>query len=108
VSQRGRCECVVFRSTPEKGKELFTRIESVQPLDTYAIQLRLHEKTALVLPLLLGEIYPKEVLDEAGDGPVRTFIGTGPFKAGQLGEGEGLCQEMSLAQHRSHITSEGQ
>ena len=71
--------------TPRKGGILrvaafFTRVEAVQPLDTYTAQIRLTEKLAIVLPALTeAAMYPKEVLDEAGDGPVKTFIGTGPF-----------------------------
>jgi peptide/nickel transport system substrate-binding protein len=63
------------------GRELFTRVESVQPLDRYTVQLRLKEKSAMLLPLLFwGAIYPKEVVEEAGDGEVKTYIGTGPFQ----------------------------
>jgi peptide/nickel transport system substrate-binding protein len=65
----------------QQGKELFTRVESLQALDQYTVQLRLKEKYALVLPLLRSmsaAIYPKEVVDEAGEGEVKRFIGTGP------------------------------
>jgi peptide/nickel transport system substrate-binding protein len=63
------------------GRELFMRVESVQPLDSYTVQLRLKEKSAMLLPLLTwGAIYPKEVMEEPGDGEVKTYIGTGPFQ----------------------------
>ena len=71
-----------------RGKQLFARVESVKALDHYTLQLRLQGKTALVLPLLgAGMIYPKEVLEEAGEGHVRTHIGTGPFKLAELQPG---------------------
>jgi peptide/nickel transport system substrate-binding protein len=66
-----------------QGTELFTRVESLNALDRYTLQLRLKEKYALVLPLLRSmsaAIYPKEVVDEAGEGEVKRFIGTGPFQ----------------------------
>jgi peptide/nickel transport system substrate-binding protein len=69
------------------GRRLFQRVESVKALDKYTVQLRLQGKTALVLPLLGTAIYPKEVLEEAGEGQIRTHIGTGPFKLAELQPG---------------------
>jgi peptide/nickel transport system substrate-binding protein len=69
------------------GRRLFQRVESVKALDQYTFQLRLQGKTALVLPLLGTAIYPKEVLEEAGEGQIRTHIGTGPFKLAELQPG---------------------
>lgn len=63
------------------------RVESVKALDQYTVQLRLQGKTALVLPFLGTAIYPKEVLEEAGEGQIRTHIGTGPFKLAELHPG---------------------
>jgi peptide/nickel transport system substrate-binding protein len=63
------------------------RVESVKALDQYTVQIRLQGKTALVLPLLGTAIYPKEVLEEAGEGQIRTHIGTGPFKLAELHPG---------------------
>jgi peptide/nickel transport system substrate-binding protein len=63
------------------GRELFARVDSAQSLDKYTVQLRLKEKSAMLLPLLMwGAIYPKEVVEEAGDGEAKTHIGTGPFQ----------------------------
>jgi peptide/nickel transport system substrate-binding protein len=67
------------------GKGLFKQVESVKAIDRYTFQLHLQEKSAIVLPSLssannFSAIYPKEVLDEAGEGQVKTFTGTGPFK----------------------------
>jgi peptide/nickel transport system substrate-binding protein len=69
------------------GKRLFQRVESVKVLDKYTVQLRLQGKTALVLPLLGTAIYPKDVLEEAGEGQITTHIGTGPFKLAELQHG---------------------
>jgi peptide/nickel transport system substrate-binding protein len=70
-----------------RGRQLFQRIESVRALDQYTVQLRLQGKSALVLPLLGTAIYPKEVLEEAGEGQIRSHIGTGPFKLAELQPG---------------------
>jgi peptide/nickel transport system substrate-binding protein len=82
------------------GKELFRNVESVKPLDKYTLQMRLKEKSAIVLPLLIGAIYPKEVLEEAGDGPVKTFIGTGPFRLAEHQLGRSL-KLVRFEQYRS-------
>ena len=70
-----------------RGRRLFQRVESVKALDHYTVQLRLQGQTALVLPLLGTAIYPKEVLEEAGEGQIRTHIGMGPFKLAELQPG---------------------
>jgi len=69
------------------GKQLFQHVESLKALDHYTVQLRLQGKTALVLPLLGAAIYPKEVLEEAGEGQIKTYIGTGPFKLAERQSG---------------------
>jgi peptide/nickel transport system substrate-binding protein len=69
------------------GRRLFPSVESVRALDQYTVQLRLQGKTALVLPLLRTAIYPREVVEEAGEGQIRTHIGTGPFKLAELQPG---------------------
>lgn len=83
------------------GKRLFQRVESVKALNHYTIQLRLQQQTALVLPLLGGAaIYPKEVLEEAGEGQVRTHIGTGPFNPADLQPGG--IKLVRLEQYETH------
>jgi peptide/nickel transport system substrate-binding protein len=67
------------------GKRLFTQVESLKAIDKYTVEFRLKGPSGIVLPSLanvnqLPGIYPKEVIDEAGDGQVKQFIGTGPFK----------------------------
>lgn len=68
-----------------RGRELFRDTVSLTATDRYSVELRLREPNALV-PLILSwptqgaVIYPKEVVDEAGTGMVRRFIGTGPYR----------------------------
>jgi len=50
------------------GRRVFQRVESVKVLDQYTVQLRLQGKTSLVLSLLRTAIYPKEIVEEAGEG----------------------------------------
>lgn len=67
------------------GKRLFTQVESFKAVDKYTVEFRMKGPSGIVLPSLanvnqLPGIYPKEVIDEAGEGMVKQFIGTGPFK----------------------------
>lgn len=67
------------------GKRLFSQVESFKAVDKYTVELRLKGPSGIVLSALaninqIPGIYPKEVIDEAGDGQVKQFIGTGPFK----------------------------
>jgi peptide/nickel transport system substrate-binding protein len=67
------------------GKALFRFVEAVEAPGPYEVLLHLKEPTATLLPGLArpnnaAAIYPKEVIDAAGDGQVREFIGTGPFR----------------------------
>jgi ABC-type transport system substrate-binding protein len=49
------------------------------------VEIRLREPS-VILPTVLGAIgpfaaiYPKEVIDASGDGPLKEFVGTGPFQ----------------------------
>ena len=74
------------------GKDFFTRVAAVTPLDKYTLQIRLHAPTVLVLPALLNGafIYPKDVLDEVGDSEVKRPIGTGPFRVAEYHPGDSL------------------
>jgi peptide/nickel transport system substrate-binding protein len=67
------------------GKFLFTNVQSVQAKDRYTVEMRLNGPSGIVLPSLAGAnqfaaIYPKEVVEAAGDGQIKEFIGTGPFR----------------------------
>ncbi len=68
-----------------RGRELFRDVTSLTATDRYTVELRLREPNVLV-PLTLGMpgqgavIYPKEIVEEAGTGVIRRFIGTGPYR----------------------------
>ena len=67
------------------GKLLFKNVQAIQAKDRYTVELRLAGPSGIVLSALANAnqfpaIYPKEVVEAAGDQPVREFIGTGPFR----------------------------
>ena len=68
-----------------RGRDLFREVESVVARDPYTVEIRLREANGLV-PLALAipsqgaVIYPREVIEEAGAGQIRRFIGTGPYR----------------------------
>lgn len=67
------------------GKRMFSQVESLKAVDKYTVEFRMKGPSGIVLPSLanvnqLPGIYPKEVVDEAGDGMIKQVIGTGPFK----------------------------
>lgn len=67
------------------GKTLYRVLDSMTAPDKYTLVIKLKEPIAIV-PVLLASpqqqsvIYPKEVVVEAGDGQIKQFIGTGPYK----------------------------
>lgn len=68
-----------------RGRALFGVVRSLAADDPQTVVLRLKEPYGLVLvdlalPLQGAAIYPREVVDEAGSGPIRRFIGTGPYR----------------------------
>jgi peptide/nickel transport system substrate-binding protein len=67
------------------GKILFRTVQSIAARDRYTVELRLAAPSGLVLSALANAnqfpaIYPKEVVDAAGDDQIKEFIGTGPFR----------------------------
>jgi len=71
--------------TATVGKLLFKTVQSVQVKDGYTVELRLTAPSGIVLPSLananqFSAIYPREVVQAAGDGQIKEFIGTGPFR----------------------------
>ncbi|MDQ7841002.1 MAG: ABC transporter substrate-binding protein [bacterium] len=68
-----------------RGRGLFANVVSLTNPDPMTVVMKLRDPYAL-LPLDLGwvgqsaVIFPKEVIDEAGTGPVKRFISTGPYK----------------------------
>lgn len=68
-----------------RGRALFANVEALTAPDPHTIVFRLKEPYALLIADLawwtqFAAIYPKEVADEAGVGPLRRFIGTGPYR----------------------------
>ena len=67
------------------GSLLWKSVESVDATGSHEIVIRLKEPSADLVPWLAlsvggAAIYPKEVIDAAGNGPLKQFIGTGPFR----------------------------
>jgi peptide/nickel transport system substrate-binding protein len=67
------------------GEALFERVENLSAPDDYTLVFEMNS----VYPLFEGAlaiasqgpvIYPKEVVEEAGDGEIQQYIGTGPYK----------------------------
>ena len=70
-------------STP--GKALWKLVESVEAKNPYEVLIHLKEPTGSLLYGLARPdngpaIYPREVVDAAGDGQINEFIGTGPYR----------------------------
>ena len=65
------------------GKELWKSVEVVDAKGPYEIVIHLKEPSWLLISALAfytAVIYPKEIIDATGDGPLKQFIGTGPFR----------------------------
>ncbi len=68
-----------------QGKVVFKNVEAVDAKDLYTVVVFLKEPSAafsmgLTRPSNGPAIYPKEVVDAAGDQPIKEFIGTGPYR----------------------------
>ncbi|NIO05605.1 MAG: twin-arginine translocation signal domain-containing protein [Proteobacteria bacterium] len=69
----------------QTGKQIFKLIESFEAKDKYTVEARLKSPSGaflsfLALPRQMAGIYPKEVVDAAGKGEIKEYIGTGPFR----------------------------
>src|SRR5881296_213508 len=68
------------------GKALFAQVVDWKALDKYTVEMKLKEKSAIVLislavPNNFGAIYPKEIAEKfPPEQKVTEYIGTGPFK----------------------------
>jgi peptide/nickel transport system substrate-binding protein len=67
------------------GKTVWSSVLSVEPSGPSAVTLSLREPShsllsVLARPVNAAAIYPKEVVEAAGDGQIREFVGTGPFR----------------------------
>jgi peptide/nickel transport system substrate-binding protein len=67
------------------GKAMFKTVESVEARGPQAVEIRLKEPSGTLLTVLAqvdsaAVIYPKDVLDATGEGPLKELVGTGPFR----------------------------
>jgi peptide/nickel transport system substrate-binding protein len=65
------------------GKLLWKTVESIEAKDPATVVIHLKQPSASLLYGLsepAAAIYPKEVVDAAGDGTLKEFIGTGPYR----------------------------
>ena len=67
------------------GKAIFKNVEALEAKGPNAVEIRLKEPSGTLLTVLAqvdsaAAIYPKDVIDAAGAGPLKEFVGTGPFK----------------------------
>jgi peptide/nickel transport system substrate-binding protein len=65
------------------GKTLFKTVEAVEARDSHTLVIHLKEPSGSLLYALGSPyvgIYPKSVIDAAGDQPIKEPIGTGPFR----------------------------
>jgi peptide/nickel transport system substrate-binding protein len=68
-----------------RGKAIWKDLEGVEAKDPYTVVLYLKEPMPALLvglahPNNAAAIYPREVVEAAGDGPVKDYIGTGPYR----------------------------
>ncbi|MDR7486886.1 MAG: ABC transporter substrate-binding protein [Armatimonadota bacterium] len=68
-----------------RGRALFSVVRSLGAPDPHTVVLTLKEPYGPILvdlgfSLQGAAIYPKEVIEEAGAGPIRRYIGTGPYR----------------------------
>ena len=67
------------------GKAIWKNVEAIEAKDPSTVVIYLKEPSGSLLfalgwPNNGAAIYPKEVLAAAGDGPVKEYIGTGPYR----------------------------
>ena len=66
-------------------KAIWKNVEALEAKDSYTVVIYLKEPSGSILFALAspnngGAIYPKEVVAAAGDGQVKEYIGTGPYR----------------------------
>src|SRR5439155_527781 len=64
------------------GRILWKSVENIEAKDPYAVVLNLKQPSASLVYGLAepaAMIYPREVVEAAGDGPIKEYIGTGPY-----------------------------
>ena len=68
-----------------RGASVYKKVESTTAVDKYTVALKLKEPFApllsfIALPNGAAAIMPKEAVDSTGSGPLKQYIGTGPYK----------------------------
>src|SRR5919108_2529771 len=67
------------------GKQFWKNVEGVEAKDPSTVVMYLKDSSGALLMGLArpnngAVVYPKEIVDAAGDNPVKEFIGTGPYR----------------------------
>ena len=67
------------------GKSVWKNVEAIEAKSPTSLEIRLKEPSGSLLTVLAqvdsaALIYPKDVIDASGEGPLKEYIGTGPFK----------------------------
>jgi peptide/nickel transport system substrate-binding protein len=67
------------------GKAVFKNVEGLEAKGPNTVELRLKEPSGSLLTALAhidnaAMIYPKEIIDATGEGQLKEFVGTGPYK----------------------------
>ena len=72
-------------ATATTGKALWKTVEAVEAKGPTVVEIRLKEPSATLITVLgqadsAAVIYPKEVVDATGEGQLKEYVGTGPFR----------------------------
>ncbi|HET7344163.1 MAG TPA: ABC transporter substrate-binding protein [Methylomirabilota bacterium] len=67
------------------GKAVFKTVEAVEAKGPNAVEIRLKEPSGSLLTALAhadnaAVIYPKEIVDASGEGQLKDYVGTGPYR----------------------------
>jgi peptide/nickel transport system substrate-binding protein len=67
------------------GKQFWKIVEGVEAKDPYTVAMFLKEPSAALIMGLArpnngAVVYPREIVDAAGDNPVKEYVGTGPYR----------------------------
>lgn len=67
------------------GNRLFENVSRFEAVDDYTVEMDLQEVSGTVLaylssPIQMPAIYPKSLVEEAGDLPIVEVVGTGPYR----------------------------
>lgn len=61
-------------------------LESIEAIDDLTLRLTLSEPVAPLITMLAADgapIYPASIIEEFGDDPIETYVGTGPYRFGE-------------------------